>query len=352
MTLIRRRAFLGSALALAACQRPAAGQSPPAGPLPPLKSLAPFPVGTSVMGAWLDDPAYAGLIARQCSQITAEWEMKMEYIVREDGSFRFEAPDKLAAFARSNGLRLFGHTLIWYAQVPPAFERLDETRASFGQAFDNYVTAVVGRYAGQAVGWDVVNEAVAEDGRGLRDSLWSQRLGDIGYMVRAFEVAHAADPSVPLFLNDYNLEQIPAKLDEFMRLAERLLEAGAPLSGLGTQTHVDAALPPGALARTLRRLASLGLPIHLSEFDVSLVRGRGLFGAPGDLAARQARVYAEAAEAFSALAPSQRFAFTFWGLRDKDSWLTRENAADAPAPFDDAGRPKAAAHAFAAGLKA
>lgn len=351
MRTFRRRAVLGAALGLAACQRPAQGQPLPAGALAPLKSLAPFPVGTSVMSGYLDDPVHADFIAAQASQITAEWEMKMEYIVRPDGGFRFDAPDRLAAFARARGLGLFGHTLIWYAQVPPAFERLDEDRIGFGEAFDNYITAVVGRYRGQAVGWDVVNEAVAEDGDGLRDSLWSRKLGDVGYMARAFKTARAADPDVPLFLNDYNLEQIPAKLDAFMRLVDRLLEAGAPLSGIGSQTHVAADLPPGALSRTLTRLAGFGLPIHVSEIDVSLERGKGLFGSRAELEAKQARIYGEAAQAFMALPAAQRFAFTFWGLRDKDSWLVRENAADAPAPFDDAGRPKRGAYAFASGIR-
>lgn len=351
MSLYDRRAVIGGALALAACQRPAQSE-PIAGPLPPLKSLAPFPIGVSVMAAYLDDPAHADLIAAECSQITAEWEMKMEYIVREDGGFRFDRPDKLAAFAQARGMRLFGHTLIWYAQVPPAFAKLDEDRIGFGEAFDNYITAVVGRYRGQAVGWDVVNEAVAEEGGGLRDSLWSQRLGETGYMVRAFQAARAADPDAVLFLNDYNLEQIPAKLDSFQRLVERLLREGAPLTGIGTQTHVAADLPPGALTRTMRELAKFGLPIHLSELDVSMERGMGLLGSRAERRRQQDRIYAEAAEAFSSLPASQRFALTLWGLRDKDSWIVRDFPSDAPALFDDQGRAKAAAHAFVSGLRA
>ena len=205
-----RRGFLGSAFALGACQ-PAAQSQTPAAALPPLKSIAPFPVGTAVQAAHLNDPALARLIVAQASQLTPEWEMKMEYIVRDDGTFRFEAPDAIAAFARAHRLGLFGHTLVWYAQTAPAFERLDEGRVSFAQAYRNYIHAVVGRYRGQAVGWDVVNEAVAEDGEGWRDSLWSQRLGAFDHMVLAFRNAREADPNAQLFLNDYNLELLPKK---------------------------------------------------------------------------------------------------------------------------------------------
>jgi endo-1,4-beta-xylanase len=350
-TLPHRRAVLTGTLALAACQRRADAQPAPAD-LPPLRTLAPFPVGTCVQAAQLDDPELSALIAAQASQLTAEWEMKMEYIVRDDGSFRFDAPDRIAAFARANGQRLFGHTLVWYAQKPPGFARLDETRAPFAQAYRNYILAVVGRYQGLAAGWDVVNEAVAEDGEGWRDSLWAQRLGKLDHMVAAYHHAREADATVPLFLNDYNLESNPKKRATYLKLAEALLKAGAPLSGLGTQTHIAADLPAGALTAAIRDLASLGLPIHVSEMDVSLTRAQGLFKDPADLRARQARLYAEAAEAFSALPAHQRFAFTLWGLRDRDSWLKRENKADTPILFDDAGRPKPAAAAWARALRA
>ena len=346
---MRRRAFLAGSLALGACDRRARSQPAPPG-LPPLRSLAPFPIGTAVQAAQLADPALAPLIAANASQLTAEWEMKMEYIVAADGGFRFDAPDAIAAFARANGQRLFGHTLVWYAQRPAAFERLDESRARFADAYRRYIAAVVGRYRGLACGWDVVNEAVAEDGAGWRDSLWSERLGAFDHMVLAFHHAREADPDVPLFLNDYNLESLPGKRATFLKLAERLLAAGAPLTGLGTQTHLAADLAPGAVATAIAELASLGLPVHVSEMDVSLTRAGGFLPDRADLLSRQARLYAEAARAFSDLPPARRFAFTLWGLRDRDSWLRRENAADRPLLFDDDGRPKAAARAWADAL--
>lgn len=340
---------LASALALGACDRRSAAQAAPAD-LPPLRTLAGFPVGTCVQAAQLDDPAFAALAAAQVSQLTPEWEMKMEYMVREDGSLRFDAPDRIAAFARTHGLRLFGHTLVWYAQSPPAFARL-EAGPKFAAAYRDYIHAVVGRYRGQAAGWDVVNEAVAEDGDGWRECLWSQRLGGLEHMVMAFRHAREADPDAVLFLNDYNLENLPRKRATFLKLAEALLKAGAPLGGLGTQTHVAADLKAGELTATLKDLASLGLPVHLSEMDVSLSRAKGLLRDRRELEASQARVYAEAAEAFCGLPPQQRFAFTFWGLRDGDSWLKREDARDTPLPFDDAGRAKAAAGAWAGALR-
>jgi endo-1,4-beta-xylanase len=302
-----------SGLALAGCSREPAAAQPVDGT--PLKSLAPFPVGVAVQAAQLSDSAWTSLAATHFTQLTAEWEMKMEYVVQADGSFRFDRADAIAAFARERGMRLFGHTLVWYANEPEAFARLDESRQSFAGALANYVTAMVGRYRGLASGWDVVNEPIRDDGSGPRDSLWSRKLGQIGHFKVAFEAARAADPQAVLFTNDYHLESKPAKLASYMRLIEQLLDAGVPLGGIGCQTHLDADLPAGAITRTLKALA----------------------GAER----RQEALYSEAMAAFAALPQRQQFAFTVWGLRDGDSWLTRENARDAPLMFDSAGRPKA-----------
>lgn len=345
-----RRGVLAGALALAACDRRAGAQAAPVD-LPPLRTLAQFAIGAAVQAAQLDDPDLGPLIAAQASQLTAEWEMKMEYILQDDGAYRFDAGDRIAAFARANGQRLFGHTLVWFDQRPAAFVALDESRISFEAAYRNYIAAVVGRYRDIAVGWDVVNEAVGEQGEGLRKSLWSDKLGDIKHMVIAFQAARQADPAAILFLNDYNLESLPAKRKAFLKLAEQLLAEGAPLGGLGTQSHLTADLARGAYGAHLRDLASLGLPIHVSELDVSQTRAPLHLIDPGGVRAAQSRLYAEVAEAFSALPAPQRFGLTLWGLRDKDSWLRRENAADAPCLFDDQGRPKPAAGAFANGLR-
>jgi endo-1,4-beta-xylanase len=349
-----RRAWLGgaAALALAGCSR-AEALDPPRGPPPALRDLAPFPVGTAAASGLFADPAWTALALRQVSQLTPEWEMKMESILRDDGGFDFTHADRIAAFCRTHSLRLFGHTLIWHAQAPPALRRLDGNRAAFELAVRNYIAAVAGHYRGQAVGWDVVNEAVAEDGHGLRDCIYGRNLGPEDYMVLAFQCAREADPQALLLINDYNLE-IPAKRATFLRLVERLLRRGAPVGGIGVQSHLDLANAPGASRTALRELASLGLPIHVSELDVSL-HGGGRFdlGGRGERLARQAQHYGEVMDAFLGLPTTQRFAFTTWGLRDKDSWLTRPDRppGDAPLPFDDAGQPKPAFWALAQALE-
>ena len=338
MTLLRpdRRALLIGALALAACEgraQPARPEPRRSGPLPALKEAAPFPVGVAVNTDLLADPQYVALVGRHFDQVTAEWQMKMEVILRADGGFDFAAADQIAGFARAGGLRLFGHTLIWYEQKPEAFASLLGDRAAFERAYRNYIMAVAGRYRGQAVAWYVVNEAVTDQADGLRGGLWMEALGP-GYIDKAFHLAREADPAAALYLNDYGLERAD-KRRVFLRLAEDLLKRGAPLGGLGTQAHLHTGVSTAEIRNSIRDLASLGLPIHVSELDVKIEGGaRTLQG--------QARVVGDMAEAFAALPERQRFAFTVWGVRDSDSWLTRRDAAERPLLFDDAGTPKPA----------
>jgi endo-1,4-beta-xylanase len=356
MTLALNRRALIAALptaALAGCKGHA--QAPVrAIRIPPLKGVCPAPVGTCVATSAFNDPGLTDLIFANFSQVTPEWEMKMEAILREDGGFDFSRADAIAQFATDHSLRLHAHTLIWYAQKPVAFERISGDRAAFQRAYGNYIAAVAGRYRGRAVSWDVVNEAVNDDDSGgYRSCLWSENLG-MDYIAQAFHRARAADDQAILFLNDYNLESNPIKRRGFLRLAEGLLHAGAPLQGLGTQSHIDINLKPGLVTQAMRDLASLGLPIHVSELDVSTRVARFDMTSAADRALRQERLYHEVAEAFMALPPQQRFAITLWGVRDGDSWLQRPPnpvGVDLPLLFDDEGRPKPAASAFVAALR-
>ena len=130
----------------------------------------------------------------------------------------------------------------------------------------------------------MVNEAVAEDGDGLRESLWSRNLGQLDHMRLRLRPRPRGRPRAPCcFINDYNLESRPRKRATYLRLIEQLLKAGAPLGGIGNQCHLNADLAPGELTRSMRELAGFGLPVHVSEIDVSLNRARGLFADRAEL---------------------------------------------------------------------
>lgn len=329
---LNRRALLAAPLGLAACERFASVQTS-AGPLAaPLKSLAPFPIGATGMTGQLDDPVWVAAMRRHVSQITPEWELKPERILQSGFAYDFSASDRMVDWGHDQGLRVFGHCLVWYSQGLDVFTDALPT-ARFAAEFDRYVSTVAGRYRGRMVGWDVVNEAVAEDGDGLRDCVYARKLGAETYIIRAFQQARAADPDAVLFLNDYNLENNPRKGATFLRLAERLLKLGAPIGGIGTQSHLDIEIPAGQIRGFFRDAAALGLPIHVSELDFPMQRDGGRMPDLRSLAEKRAQQVArvgELAEAFMALPARQRFAFTTWGLRDTDSWLVREEGKNRP----------------------
>jgi endo-1,4-beta-xylanase len=351
-TILARRAVLAAPLALlAGCRAGGPAEARSADP-PPFKSVAPFPIGTCAMSDQLADPQFARLLHANFNQITPEWEMKMEAILQQDGSLDFTLADAIAQVAADGAMGLHATTLVWHEQKAPAFEALDGQKARFGAAYRDYILAVAGRYRGKARGWDVVNEPVRNDAAGYYDSVFSRNLGP-GHIEDAFFLAREADPQAVLFLNDYNLEYMPQKRLLFLKLAERLLKAGAPLGGLGSQTHLVASSRTGQVTAALKDLASLGLAIHVSELDVSTKDGTYLGMDQRERLERQALLVAETVEAFNALPAAQRYALTVWGVRDKDAWKSRppNDGTDKPLLFDDAGQPKPAARAFAAALQ-
>jgi endo-1,4-beta-xylanase len=166
----------------------------------------------------------------------------------------------------------------------------------------------------------------------------------------AFRHAKAADPKAVLFLNDYNLESNPRKRRQFLILAEGLLKQGVPLEGLGSQTHVQTSLDAGAIRACIKDLSSLGLPVHISEFDISTPKSVTVM-TPA-LKAKKASLVAEAVEAFENLPAGQRYAFTTWGLRDSDSFISHSRPDDqSPVLFDDAGNPNANMKAFLGAIR-
>lgn len=285
---------------------------------------------------------------RHVDQVTPEWELKMERTLQPGFRTDFAPTDRIVDWAGRNGLSVHGHTLIWYSQGAEVFhDGLD--RRTFTREFDRYVRETAGRYRGRMRGWDVVNEPVAEDGEGLRDCHWSRVFGQEGYIVRAFEQAREADPDAVLFMNEYNLENIPRKGATLLRLVEKLKGMGAPIDGIGTQSHLNIEIPAGQISGFIRDAASLGLPIHVSELDFPRTRDGGRLPdlrTPGHKTAQQVARVGELAEAYFALPERQRYGFTTWGLRDPDSWLLRPEhknwADDHPLLLDAEGRPNPA----------
>jgi endo-1,4-beta-xylanase len=285
-------------------------------------------VGAAVPSSLLGDSRYADVLSRHFNYLTAEYEMKWGAIEATRGQNDFSAGDAIVAFGQSRGMQIKGHALLWHNSVPGWVPSLaaDELRT----AVESHIRSVADHFRGRVRAWDVVNEAIADSGAGLRDTVFRQKLGD-RYIADAFRVARQADPQALLFYNDYGGEGLNQKSDRIYELAQSLRALGL-LDGVGLQMHVSASNRPSdaSIAANMARLVNLGLLVNISEMDVRI---RDL---PGTLASRldaQKSVY----HAVVGLCVSEPRCegVTFWGFTDAHSWIDAQFGADDPLLFDE-----------------
>jgi endo-1,4-beta-xylanase len=276
------------------------------------------------------EPQYAAAAARHFNYLTAEWEMKMDPIQRVQGQYDFAGADAIVAFAEANAMEVKGHALVWHGATPAWVGGL--TPANARRVVEEYIRTVVGRYRGRVAAWDVVNEAVADDGSGLRDTVFLQKLGP-DYIAEAFRIARAADATAHLIYNDYGGEGLGAKSDRIYELVKDLRARRVPIDGVGLQMHIEAGgyPQPADLAANVRRLADLGLIVNISEMDVRI---RGVSGSTAARLDAQRRTYHDIVAV--CVAAPRCHAVSFWGFTDRYSWIDSFFGTDDPLLFDDA----------------
>ena len=362
------RAGLAAVLALAACGR---GPAPAAAPAPATLRAAfhgAFLVGAALNEAQFTgrDSAGAALAAAQFDQISPENALKWESVHPRPGAYDFTAADRYVAFGEAHGMFVVGHTLVWHNQTPRwVFQDSaggPASRDTLLARMRDHILTVVGRYRGRVNGWDVVNEALADDGT-LRASPWQRIIGD-DYIDRAFAFAHEADPAAQLYYNDYSLEN-PAKRAGAVALVRRLLAEGIPVAGVGSQEHDGLDYPPLAeVDSTILAFAALGVKVMVTELDVDVLP-RAMRQTGADVAQRaaarpQLNPWPDALPDSMQQLLARRYAdlfgmflrhrgavarVTFWGVTDRDSWKNNWpvfGRTNYPLLFDREGRPKPA----------
>jgi endo-1,4-beta-xylanase len=181
------------------------------------------------------------------------------------------------------------------------------------------------RYKGTIFCWDVVNEAVTDEGPELyRPTKWLDIIGE-DYIEKAFEFAHEADPDALLFYNDYN-ESNPQKREKIYKLVKSLVDKGVPIHGVGLQAHWNLVNPSLEDMRTaIERYASLGLKLHLTELDVSVFnhedKRTDLTEPTPEMLELQAERYHQVFHLLREYRDSIT-SVTFWGAADDYSWLS------------------------------
>jgi endo-1,4-beta-xylanase len=312
------------------------------------------------------DPRANGIVAAQFDTISPENVMKWEVIHPRVDGYNFGPADEYVAFGQKYKMFIVGHNLVWHSQVPRWVFQDDKgaplTRDALLERMKEHITTVVTRYKGKIGGWDVVNEALNEDGT-LRKSQWLNIIGE-DYLVKAFQYAHEADPNCELYYNDYSIEN-EAKRKGAVDLIKKLQAAGVKVAAMGLQGHDSLDWPTLQQQEdTIDAFAALGVKIAITELDVDVLpraeRGNSadvsatstgganpyVNGLPDDIQQALAKRYAELFAVFVKHA-NVMSRVTFWGVTDGDSWKNNfpvRGRTNYPLLFDREGKPKPAFH--------
>ncbi|MBN1765311.1 MAG: endo-1,4-beta-xylanase [Sedimentisphaerales bacterium] len=311
-------------------------------------------------------PRDTALIIKHFSTVTPENVLKWQRVHPEPDRYDFEAADQLVALGREHNMFIVGHTLVWHHQTPSwVFEGAEGNtldREALLKRMKDHIFTVVGRYKGKIQGWDVVNEAIGDDGN-LRDTPWRRIIGD-DYIAKAFEYAHEADPEAELYYNDFDMW----KKDHYegaIRLVNDLKSKGLRVDGIGFQGHWGFGYPYyHELEASIIACVATGAKIMITELDISVLPDPGnIWGAdisrnaqlrdelnpypdglPDEMQQKLARRYVELFSLFDK--HSDKISrVTFWGVHDGSSWLNNwpvRGRTNYPLLFDRDDKPKPA----------
>ncbi len=217
------------------------------------------------------DTAAVAVITKHFNSIVAENCMKCEAIHPEENRYDFTAADSLMDFGQENDMAIIGHCLIWHSQCAPWFfvdkEGNQVSADILKQRMKDHITTIVSRYKGRVRGWDVVNEAILEDGT-YRPSKFYEILGE-EYIPLAFQYAHEADPDAELYYNDYAMN-MPAKRQAAVNLVSSLKERGLRIDAVGMQGHMGMDYPDiDEFEESINAFAAAGVNVMVTEWDMS-----------------------------------------------------------------------------------
>ncbi len=314
--------------------------------VPSLKDLykEDFNIGTAISRYQItgNQPKAINLLANEFNAITAENDMKWEKIHPAKDSFNFNISDKYVGLGEKHNMHIVGHTLVWHSQLAPWVKEVKDSSALFSE-MKNHINTIVNRYKGKINSWDVVNEALNEDGT-LRETHFLNVLGE-DYIAQAFQLAAEADPKAQLIYNDFNLTN-PKKRDGVVRLVKRLQEKGVKIDAIGMQGHWSLKGPSiEKIENSIIAFSNLGVKVLVTELDVSALPnpwelvGAGVeqnftkyekdsimnpYPDPKKLPEAMKAKIAKRYEAIFKLFLKHKDKIdriTFWGVNDSQSWL-------------------------------
>jgi len=305
-----------------------------------------FEIGCCINPAIVTTEAYSDLVIKEFSSVTMENNLKPEAILDKDASMEdltdggthlvvnLDSAKEELDFAVENKMKVRGHTLIWHSQTPDWIFYVDyDTKGELASRelmltrVDHYMedvfTYVEENYDGLFYAWDIVNEAMEDNGK-MRESLWYETIGE-DYVEQVFAIARKYAPEdIKLFYNDYNAFQ-SSKQNGIIEMLKPVAEAGN-IDGVGMQGHLYTGEDPEHFAKAAKRYADeLGVVVHITEIDVTTPDGNN---PEGDHGKYYGNLFKALKDAKADGVPIE--SVSVWGLTDSLSW----KAGDKPLLFN------------------
>jgi endo-1,4-beta-xylanase len=246
----------------------------------PEKTLKNTFEGKFYIGAALNERQITGedslsveIVKKHFNSIVAENCMKGERIHPVEGQFNWDLADRFVEFGEENDMHIVGHTLIWHSQAPRWFfvdeAGNDVSRDVMIERMHHHIANVVGRYKGRVHGWDVLNEAIVEDGS-FRKSKFYEIIGE-EFVELAFQFAAEADPDAELYYNDYGMAN-PGRRKGVIEMVKNLQAKGIKIDGIGMQGHLNLeSLNLEEFEKSIVAFAELGVKVMITEFDLTIL---------------------------------------------------------------------------------
>jgi len=315
------------------------------------------------------DERYRELMKSECGVLVCENETKWQHLRPNPGTFRFAQADEMFAWARSNGMLVRGHTLMWQPSkwLPKWVNEHDfgaDPKKEAERLIVEHVSTVCKHFGDVVSSYDVVNEAVDPKTGDLRANVFTERLGAIEELDLMFRLARENAPHAQLVYNDYMSWGDGYILHRagVLKLLHEFRKRGTPVQALGLQSHIGATEDgsEGTSARGydtewrkfLDEVNGMGFDLLITEFDVN---DREF---PADIARRDASV-AAIGKAYLDLTLSYPRVRTMmcWGMVDTVSWLQDryprgDKLPQRPNPYDGDFKAKALRGAIAEAIRA
>ncbi|XP_022749204.1 uncharacterized protein LOC111298742 [Durio zibethinus] len=230
-----------------------------------------FPFGSAIARTILGNLPYQNWFVERFNAAVFENELKWYATEPHQGKTNYTIADHMLEFVRAHQIIARGHNIFWEdPKYTPEWVR-NLTGPELQAAVNSRIQSLMSKYKEEFIHWDVSNEMLHFD-------FYEKRLGSDATL-HFYETAHQSDPLATLFMNEFNVVEtcsdVKSTVDSYIERIRDLKQGGMYMDGIGLESHFTTPNAP-LMRAVLDKLATLGLPIWLTEVDISSSVGKEL----------------------------------------------------------------------------